>query len=453
MSRFGTSFDRSSAAAEVVAALDPGHPRRRVLSVHANAIALFFNLLVSAGFGYVSWLLTARIVPPNTVGLAAAVVSAAMLCSNLAGVGLGITIITFLPRELRDPAALLDGFFTIVTAGACLCGLAVVLLAAGFFKHLHILASNVALSASFIALATAMSVVIVLDGASVALRRSDYALVRAAVAGIAKVLLLICAWLTTALSATTVVAAWSLATIGACLLGYKQIRSTFPAYRYKPRISGDWARVAITKGLSNHVLYLSRLAPTLAIPLVVTEVLSPSENAYWYAAWMIAFLLRFIPETTAHATLAEITNRSASVASGIWKNMSSSFLVSLLAMIVLITIAHPILSFMGRDYANAGTTPLRLLALSILPQIFIESYLLVRRATMQLREANIAFAISGVASIAAAVYGGETHGLVGVAAGWLIVESAAGIWAAARLIGLVRAARRDAAGSEAARSA
>jgi O-antigen/teichoic acid export membrane protein len=448
LSRFGSHLDPSPVEAEAAAALDSGSARRRVLSVHANAVALFLNVLVSAGFGYLSWLLTARIVAPETVGLAAAVVTAAMLCSNLAILGLGITIITFLPRELRDPAALLNGFFTIVVAAACLCCLTFTLVAGGFLKHLHVLASNVLLGASFIALGTAMSVAILLDGTSVALRRADYALIRAALAGIAKVLLLICAWLAASLSVSTVVAAWSVSTIGACLLGYRQIRSSFPTYRYRPRITGDWGRIALTKGLSNHVLNLSRLAPALAIPLVVTELLSPAENAYWYAAWMIAFLLRFIPETTAHATLAEITNRSASIATGIWRNMSSSFVVSLVAMIALITIAHPILRLMGPQYASAGTTPLRLLALSIFPQIFTESYILVRRATLQLREANIAFGIVAVASIAAAAYGAQSHGLVGVAAGWLIVESAAGIWAAARLIGLVRVARRGTAGSE-----
>jgi O-antigen/teichoic acid export membrane protein len=448
LSRFGSSLDPSSVGVEAVAAIDSGNAGRRTLSVHANAVALFLNVLVSAGFGYIAWLVTARIVAPETVGLAAAVVTSAMLCSNLAILGLGITIITFLPRELRDPAALLNGFFTIVVAAACLSCLTFTLVATAFLKHLHVLASNLLLGASFIALGTAMSVAILLDGTSVALRRADYALVRAAVAGVAKVLLLICAWLTASLSASTIVAAWAIATVGACLLGYKQIRSTFPSYRYRPRIAPGWARLAVTTGLSNHVLNLARLTPALAIPLVVTELLSPSENAYWYAAWMIAFLLRFIPETTAHATLAEITNRSASVATGIWRNMSSSFVVSLIAMIALITLAHPLLRLIGPQYASAGTTPLRLLALSIFPQIFTESYILVRRATMQLREANIAFGLVAVASIAAAAYGAQTHGLVGVAAGWLIVESAGGIWAAARLIGLVRVARREAAGSE-----
>jgi len=407
----------------------------RTLTVHANAIALFFNLVVSAGFGYLSWLLVARIVSPPTVGLAAAVVSAALLCSHVAIMGLSITIITFLPRQLRDPGALLDVFFTIVIVVASLCGLVVILIAASFLTHLQVLASNFTLAASFLALVTATSVLILLDGTSIALRRADYAVVRAAVGGIAKVSLLVVVWLAATLSASTVAAAWAIATVGACLLGYRQLRSTFPAYRYRPRFSRVWARVAFKTGLANHLLNLSRLIPTLVIPLLVTELLSPAENAYWYAAWMIVLLLRFIPETTAQATLAEITNRSASVAGGIWRNMSSSFVVSLLAMVTLIMGAHPVLSVIGPTYASAGTTPLRLLALSIFPQIVIESYILMRRATMQLREANVAFAIAGVASIAAAAYGGKTHGLVGVAAGWLLVETATGVWAASRLIG------------------
>jgi O-antigen/teichoic acid export membrane protein len=435
-------LDRSTGRAETALSFS-GSPRRRVLSVHTNAVALFLSIVVGAGFGYLTWLVAARIATPETVGLAAAVVSAATLCSNLAILGLGITIVSFLPREIQDPASLLNGFFTIAVAAAGICGFAFLFLAARFFNRLDVLASDSRLSISFLALGIGMSVIVLLDGTSVALRRADYALLRAALSGAGRLLLLTCAALVATLSASTIVGAAAVATIAACMLGYAQLKRSFPAYRYKPHI-GSWGRVALSKGLPNHILSLERLIPTLAIPLLVTELLSPSENAFWYAAWMIAFLLRFIPETTAHATLAEITNRSTSVATGVWKNMASSFVVSLLTMIALVAMAHPILGLMGRRYADAATTPLRLLALSIFPAIFIETYLLVRRATMQFREANIAFAIVAIASIAAAAYGAETHGLVGVAAGWLIIESAAGIWAAVRVTRLIRSARIDA---------
>lgn len=433
-----------SGEAEPPATLGLPRSRERALTVHANAIALFLNVVVSAGFGYLSWLIAARFVAPDVVGLAAAVVSAALLCGNLAILGLGITVITFLPRELRDPAALLNAFFTIVLLGAGLCGLGFVLVAAAFLEHLRVLGSNVTLGASFVVLATGTSVVILLDGTSIALRRGDYAVIRSTVAGVAKMLVVICVWLVAGLSAGALVAAWSLATLSACLLGYRQLRSRFPEYRYTPRISLTWGKVAFRTGLSNHILNLSRLVPTLTIPLVVTELLSPSENGYWYACWMIAFLVRFVPGATAEATLAEISNRSASLAGGVWRSMWSSVAVSLLAMIGLIVIAHPILRLMGDQYARAGTTPLRVLALSIVPQIFIEFYILTRRVTMRLVEPNIVFAVTAVASIAAAAYGGHAHGLIGVAAGWLIVESVAAVWAATRLIGSFRAATDDA---------
>jgi O-antigen/teichoic acid export membrane protein len=310
-------------------------------------------------------------------------------------------------------------------------------------KHLHVLASNAGLGVAFMALGTATGMLILLDGTSIALRRGDDALVRSTLAGIAKLAILVAGLLATALTASVLVAAWSITTIAACALGYRQLRRSFPAYRYRPRVSGAWARAAVTHGLSNHLLYVSRFAPALAIPLVVTELLSPSENAYWYAAWMIAFLVRFIPGATAEASLAEITNQAASVAAGVGKNMWSSFAMSLFAMFALIGGAHPILALMGHRYAAAATTPLQLLALSIFPQIFIETYLLGRRATMQLREPNIVFSIAAVASVAAAAYGARTHGLVGVAAGWLITETVAGTWAASRLIKSLRVRTRS----------
>jgi O-antigen/teichoic acid export membrane protein len=433
------SHDSSMPDADAVPPFDPPRAREQTLSVHKNAVALFVTIVVSAAFGYLTWLAAAHLASPDTVGLAAAVVSAAVLCGNVSILGLGITTITFLPRQLRDPSALLDGFFTIVVLGACLCGLNFVLFSALFLEDLHILAANPAVGASFVMLATATSATILLDGTAIALRRADFALTRSLVAGIGKLVVLGCAALATTVSAGTLVATWALATVAGCLLGYRQVRSRFPRYRYRPRISRDWGRIAVRNGLSNHVLNLSRLAPTLAIPLIVTERLSPSENAYWYAAWMIAFLIRFIPGATAEATFAEITNRSATLGRGLWKSLSSSVAVSMMAMIGLIVAAPVILGMMGDEYAAGGTAPLRILALSIVPQIFIEFYILTRRVSGRLFEPNVVFAVTAILALAAASYGAASYGLVGVATGWLLAESAAGCWAAIRFVNAMRA--------------
>ena len=410
------------------------------LSVHANAVALFLTLVVSAGLGYVSWLVSARLMSANAVGLAAAVVSASLLCSNFAILGLGISVISFLPKERRNPDALLNGFITIVVIGGGICSGAFIVLAATSLEQLHFLGSDVPLGLCFVGLATATTVLLLLDGASIAVRRADFCVVRSFVAGVLKLLSLPIVWAVSTLSATAIVFAWFISTAAACVVGLREMRRIFPTYRYRPRISSRWTKVAIWNGLPNHALSLARLAPGLIIPIIVTESLSPAKNAYWYAAWTIAFLARFIPVATAQAVFAELTNRSASFTRASWRSLWSSFLVSLAPVTIVIVFAYPILLLMGRRYAVEGALPLRLLALGVLPQALIEFYIVARRVAMRLTEPNIVLGLSAGASVLAAAYGAQVGGLVGVAIGWLAVETATGLWAATRL---VRGIRRE----------
>jgi O-antigen/teichoic acid export membrane protein len=403
--------------------------------MHVNAVALLSHIIASAALGYLSWLLAARLQEPKVVRVAAAAVSAALLCSQVALLGLGTSVITFLPRRFNQPSTLLNTFFTIVVLAGALCGVIFLLLSAAVFNQLQV-GSDIGLAASFLGLVTVTTLLLLLDGTSIAIRRADFALTRGLIAGMTKVLVLLAAWAGGLLSATMILFAWFASTLAVCLLGYRQLRKVFPNYRYRPRISTGVARAAMRNGLSNHALNLSKFAPSWVIPLIVTETLSPAENAYWYGAWMIAFLVRFIPFATAQAAFAEITNGAASFASGMRKSAWSTAALSIGPTIVLIAFAHPILSLMGQDYAEAGTLPLRLLAFGILPQVAFELYVLAKRVTLELAEPNIVFLINGAASIGAATYGARIHGLVGVATGWLIVDAITALWAGVRLVQL-----------------
>ena len=423
-----------------------GSPRlresHRVLSLHANAVVLLTHILASAGFGYLSWLVAARLLDTEAVGVSAAAVSAALLCSQLAVLGLSTSIVTFLPSHLKDPAPLLNSFVTIVLIAGSLCGGAFLAIAIAFLHRLRLLGSEYSLAVSFLGLVIVMTLLLLLDGLSVAIRRTDLALTRGVSAGVAKLAVLIIAWAGAFLSAGTVVFAWFVSTLGVCLLGFRQLHGILPGYRYRPRIDSLTARVALRNGLPNHVLNLLRFSPIWVIPLIVTETLSPSENAYWYGAWMIAFLVRFIPQAAAQAAFAEVTNGAASLASAIRRSVPSTLGFAVMPALVLIALAHPILSVLGHGYAEAGTTPLRLLVLGVLTEIAIEFYVMTRRVTTRLVEPIIVFLLSGIAAIAAAIIGAHVAGLVGVAVGWLVVDVAAGGWAALRVVQATRSAEK-----------
>ena len=55
--------------------------------------------------------------------------------------------------------------------------------------------------------------------------------------------------------------------------------------------------------------YLADRAPGLLLPVLVTELLSPTANAYWYAVWMMAWVVFVIPVQVGMTLFAEASHR------------------------------------------------------------------------------------------------------------------------------------------------
>ena len=106
---------------------------------------------------------------------------------------------------------------------------------------------------------------------------------------------------------------------------------------------------------------------------------------------------------------------------------------------MVLELAAPLaLSVLGHGYAAAGTGPLRILLISLVPMTFVQAYYVVGRARRRLTEATTA-TVSGLAGVTSAAIAGQAYGLEGVAIAWVVVQLLAGAWAAARLAVIARA--------------
>jgi len=98
-----------------------------------NSIALILARVAASGLGFFTWLVAARLYTQAEVGLASGVVSAMMLCVQVALLGIGSAFIKLYPKHQDRPVNLLHTSFTIVTAtsligaglffAVCLCRL------------------------------------------------------------------------------------------------------------------------------------------------------------------------------------------------------------------------------------------------------------------------------------------------------------------------------------------
>ena len=129
----------------------------------------------------------------------------------------------------------------------------------------------------------------------------------------------------------------------------------------------NWLNVAITM-------------PFYFLPVLVTVIVSPSANAAFYIATMLAAFLALVPIHLATVLFAVVAAQPQVVARKLRFALRVSFMVGLPGMVVLILGAHLALSLFGKGYAAEATLPLCLMVLAYPATVSKALYVAVCRA-------------------------------------------------------------------------
>lgn len=413
--------------------------KRRELPRLWNSLALILGRVASSGLGFLTWLFTARLYATTEVGLASGVVSAMMLCVQFSLLGVGSAYISYYPKFREAPSRLLNTVIHIVSGVSLLTAGLFVILASSAFRQLNVVSAQLPYVLLFLGITLFGAVNVLMDNISIAMRRSDQVLSRNILFGVVTVVAVAgLPLLTQSRDSMTIVLAWTLAGFSACALGAIQLIRSERAYRYQPEVDGSMAKDVMRVGFPNYFLTLAERAPNWILPILVTELLSPADNAHWYTVWMMAWVVFIIPISIGQNLFAEVSRRPESLDEAVRHSTRTSLVLGGGAAVIAILLAHFMLSLLGKGYAAAGTVPLRILAVAVIPVVFIQAYYAVCRGMNRLREANITGLVSGLAGIEVATIAGITYGLPGMAVGWLITQTAAGIWAGIRLRQMTR---------------
>ena len=408
-------------------------------SMVRNSLGMISGRAASMALGFLFWLLAARLFPADKVGQTAGVVSAMMLCTQLALLGIGSAFIAFFPRHQQKPAALLDTAISIVVVASLAAGALFLLTASFSFDELRVVGGSALYIVMFLAMCVFGTLNILLDQVSIAIGRGGQVLSRNVVfGGVAVVLLLLLHATVDDASSLTLFSLWIGAGVSACALGVAQLWRALAGYRYRPRLDRGLRRPLVRVGLPNHALTLTERAPGLILPILVTELLSPTQNAYWYAVWMMAWVVYIIPISMGMALFAEASHRPESLARAVRSGVGSSLLFGVVSAAALALLAGPLLGLLGSRYASAGATPLRILLIAFVPLTLVQVYFASCRATGKLSEAILTGTVSGVVAVGAAALAARSNGLAGMAWAWVATQYVTGLWAFVRLRSLSR---------------
>lgn len=392
---------------------------------------------ITAVLGLVFWWLAARTLWVSAVGYGSAVVSAMMLVGTFGMAGLNTVLLGKLARRPRDAAGLL-------TAALCTSGLISAALASCFLlvgtefvpkiaQHMHS-AWEVAL---FIVGSALTGITLVLDeallgllGGSVQLWRNA-AFAVAKLAALAGLVLLWHRW-----EGDSILLAWVVGTALSMLptmvvLARRGIRLTAaPQWRALRRLG----RASASNTWLNNTLQV----PRLALPILVTGLMSAASGGAFYVAWSIVTLMTLMPTHLTTALYAVGAADPRGLAAKVRFTLRTCMLVGLIGVPVVVLGAHPLLRLFGSAYADQATLPLQLLAVGYFGSVLKAHFVALCRIFERITLAS-AYATAGtVVRLAAAVGGALAGGLFGLSVAMLAAWCAEGlvvspvVWAASR---------------------
>lgn len=413
--------------------------KQQGLSRLYNAGTLILGRIAQSGLGYLAWLITARLFEAREVGIASGVVSAMMLCVQLALFGIGAAVIKIYPLHLNSPSKMINTALNLVALASLGTAAIFLVFARTYFSELNVVSAIPLYALLFIAINFFGAVLVLMDHVSIAIKRGDQVLTRnilhgvITIAGVAALPLL-----AGTTSSIAIVSAWAASGLLTCVFGAIQLKKSIPEYRYQASVNTGTGKQLIGIGLPNYLLTLAERAPNWILPIIITELLSPVDNARWYAVWMMAWVIFIVPISIGQTLFAEISHHPENFRRPLRVSLRNSLIGGSAAAVLVIALAPYLLWLLGKDYAAAGTTPLRILAVAILPITIIQMYYSICRGTQRLAEATITGVIAGILGVTAATYAGVNNGLTGMAVAWLVTQSAAAVWAGIRIWLLMR---------------
>jgi O-antigen/teichoic acid export membrane protein len=390
-----------------------------------NAGSLVATTGVTSAMGFVYWAFAARLLSQQAVGYGSAAVAAMTLLGTIGMFGLGTVLIGELPRR-RHGAGLVSAALLAAGVGSLLLGLGfavVAPLADPRFAGIVGTAEKAALFAAGVAV-TGLS--LVFDQATIGLMRGGLQLTRNIGFAVAKLLTLPAAALILhdGLGAS-VTLSWVAGMIISLIPVVIRLKQTGQPVLPKP----DWAVLHGLRrtAMAHNWLNLAIAVPMSLIPVLVAVVVSPSANAAFYAAWMLASFLYIIPVHLSTVLFAVAAGDPKAIAGKLRFAVKLSLAIGLPGMAALGFGAHLALSLFGAGYARAATVPLWLLVIGYLPALPKVFYVAVCRATGRIWRAAFVLTAFAAAEIAMAAVGGVLGGLVGLSVALLAVSAVEGL--------------------------
>ena len=321
---------------------------------------------IAAVLGFVFWGLAARTYPAHDVGTNATVISAMTLVSGACTLGLSAVLVRYLPVAGRSTRRLIVSSYALTVGLSLLFGAAAALTSDLWSSDLSFLGGGAWLAG--FTLATAATTVFTLqDGVLAGMHAARWIPIENSLFSLAKLVLLVifAAWLPT----SGLFVAWTVPLLPAlAIVSWLIFRRLVPQHRAEGSLQ---RRQVLAMAAGNYGGNLFGIAGTLYLPILVTNMTSPEQAAYFYVPWLFSLSLQLIAlnmmtSLTVEAAIDLPRMRHLS-RRALWQTLRLGLPVIGLGVVL----APLILKVFGSEYSEEGTALMRWLLLAGIPNVVV----------------------------------------------------------------------------------
>ncbi|MFC9061328.1 lipopolysaccharide biosynthesis protein, partial [Streptomyces sp. NPDC057074] len=333
---------------------------------------------VSAVLGLGFWLVAARYYSEEAVGQGSAAIAAMRLLASITATTMIGAVVRFVPRAGRATGPLVWRAYaasSVVVAVAAV----VFLLTLDLWGASYAPLGTAAMGTLFVLACVAWALLTLQDGVLTGLRKAEWVPAGNAVFSVGKLVLL--AVFAASMPVLGIFVSWAVAIAFSTLpLGWLIFRRLIPRQAEadrdveppKPREMGRFLA-----GDSLGALF--SLAMINLLPVMVAVNFSAAQNGYFYVAYTVGGTMEFMAINMASSLTAHASHDPRRLADGIRGALRRMTVLLVPVVLFLVVFAPQILAPFDEDYAEHGSTVLRLLALGALPRIVVELYIGVLR--------------------------------------------------------------------------
>lgn len=386
-----------------------------------NSFALILNTGLNGILGFAYWVVAARLYPADDVGGGAAAISGLILAASIGWTGLQYALLRYLAVSGRKTIRLVVAAYAIAILVAVPAAIAF-LFYAGSTPELHDVVASRLLILGFIGGVVVWCLFSLQDAVLIGLRKSPWVPVENATYGVIKLALLV------ALAAAGI--RWGL--LGSWVAGAAMMVAVVSVVlftRFLPARQQEPDRLPPVSGMArftagHHFVALMGGLPDTLVPILVVAMVSEQANAYYYAAWTVAFSMRLVAMNIANVLTVEGAHDVDRADHHIRAGGKLGLLIVVPMTVAALVLADWIMGLFGRGYGDAAAV-LRLFALGLLPFAFSTMFVAAERVGERVAAPALVMAVSTVVTIVLDLVLMPRLGIDGAGLGWLIAQLAA----------------------------